>query len=288
MMLHPGSSAGFSVPAIKNGEYEEFRSLIKDKLGIHLSPEKKGLLSGRLQKRLRELKMNSFREYYLRVTADVTGSELGLLADQITTNHTFFMREREHFHFFSHRVLPEVTARIRTEKSSDLRVWCAAAATGEEPYTLAMLIREFLEGEAGTWNAGLLATDLSERALEVARQGRYGEERVAELPQNLIQKYFKRNPGGSYEVREGLKADITFRRFNLTNEVYPFKKKFQVIFCRNVMIYFDPPTKERLVRKLEESLAPGGYLFIGHSETLGTGRPGLVSLRPAVYQKAGS
>lgn len=278
----------FGALAMTDEEFLALRTLVKERIGIHLSEEKRSLLSGRLQKRVRELRLASFREYYERVLSDPHGQELGLLANQISTNHTYFLREKEHFDLFTRETLPRLAARIRAEGKKELRTWCAASSTGEEPYYLAILLMEYFGDDYAYWNAGLLATDISDKALAAARHGVYPADRVSVLPQAILQKYFVKLPDGSFEVAAKVKRELTYRRFNLTNEVFPFRQPFHVIFCRNVMIYFDGPTKEKLIRHLSDFLVPGGYLFIGHSETLGVRKLDFEFVQPAVYRKAGA
>jgi chemotaxis protein methyltransferase CheR len=270
---------------ISDEEFRRFSGIVHQGFGIKLTPEKKTLVVGRLQKMLRERGDISFGEYFRQLESDPSGRELSELINRISTNHTFFNREKEHFDFFRTIALPEATARAKARGGHDLRVWCAAASTGEEPYMLAMLIREHLGPMQGQWEAGLLATDISARALETAAAGIYSEERVADIPPALLKKYFVRLENGDYSATPALKRDITYRRFNLINPEFPFRKPFDSVFCRNVMIYFDNPTKDALVRKIARFTVPGGYLFIGHAETLGRDTGPWQYVRPAVYRR---
>lgn len=274
------------VPPITDQEFDDLKALVKKEIGIHLTAEKRQLLSGRLQKRIRELRLNSYGEYYCFVMADREGQELARLASLISTNHTFFLRENGHFDFLTRKALPEIAAKINAGGGKkELRVWCAASSTGEEPYTLAMLLMEYFGEDYARWDAGLLATDISTRALDLAKAGVYEPEKVACLPPLWIQKYLFKRPDGHFEFTARVKREVLYRRFNLTSEKFPFAKPFHIIFCRNVMIYFDAPTKEALIQKLWENLEPGGFLFLGHSETLGLRRQGFRSVQASVYQK---
>ncbi len=181
--------------------------------------------------------------------------------------------------------LPTVVAQLEKENRKDLRIWCAGCSTGEEPYTLLMLMQEFFGPDYAKWNAGILATDISLKALDTARNGIYPEERIAALPPEFQQKYFRKLGDGNRAVIDRIRQEATFRRFNLMNDSFPFKKPFQIIFCRNVMIYFDQPTRERLVAKFHKFTEPGGYLFIGHSETLGRNQNAYRYLMPAAYRR---
>jgi chemotaxis protein methyltransferase CheR len=271
--------------SITNEEFSLLRALIQRKFGINLSDQKKSLLVGRLQKLLRHLGYASFREYYEALVNDKGEEKLSQLVDRISTNHTYFNRENAHFDFFAQTALPEVANRLRQVNEQDLRIWCAGCSTGEEAYMLLMLLLEYFGEEYRRWNCGILATDISSRVLEIAEQGIYPEDKITMLPETLKRKYLQPTGDGQYAFQECLRKDATFRRFNLMNERFPFKKPFHVIFCRNVMIYFDAPTRTALIEKFHQVMKPGGYLFIGHSETLGRQQNLFKYVMPAVYQK---
>ncbi|NCO51889.1 MAG: protein-glutamate O-methyltransferase CheR, partial [Deltaproteobacteria bacterium] len=243
------------------------------------------LLVGRLQKLMRTLGFGSFSQYIEYLTRDKSEQGLSELVDLISTNHTYFNREKDHFTYFSETAFPAVVENLRRQNRRDLRVWCAGSSTGEEPYTLMMLMMEHLGNDYQNWDAGLLATDISDRALSAARAGVYARDRVEQLPANLRNKYFTPAEQSHLAVKEQVKKEITYRRFNLMNTHFPFKKPFQIIFCRNVMIYFDQPTRDALVTRFHKFIEPGGYLFIGHSETLGRTQTLFRYLEPALYQK---
>lgn len=277
--------AGTAGAAISDGEFALIRGLVHERFGINLTPDKKALVVGRLRKTLEEKGGISFGEYHALILRDGTGAELSDLINRISTNHTFFNREKEHFEFFRRKALPEAAERARRRNSRDLRVWCAASSTGEEPYMLAMLMREHFGADFGNWELGLLATDISEKALSRARAGVYLREQAAGIPPDLLKKHFRPRADGSVEASAALKSDITYRRFNLINSEYPFRKPFDIVFCRNVMIYFDNPTKDAVVRNIAKSMAPEGHFFLGHSETLGRTTPEFDYLQPAVYRR---
>ncbi len=270
---------------ISDQEFLDLRDLIHKRFGINLTEQKRSLLVGRLQKLMRQLNLNSFAQYYQYLLDDKTEQNLGELVDLISTNHTYFNREKDHFDYFYEVALPTIADKLRQENRRDLRIWCAGCSTGEEPYTLLMLMMEYFGNEYGSWDAGILATDISDRALTIARRGVYGSDRVEQLPDNLRRKYFQPVGPGEMGVVEKVKKEATFRRFNLMNTSFPFKKPFQMIFCRNVMIYFDQPTRDALVGRYHQHTEPGGYLFIGHSETLGRSQSRYNYLQPALYQK---
>jgi len=271
--------------SISDKEFSDLRDLIHKRFGINLTEQKRSLLVGRLQKLMRQLNLNTFAEYYHYLTEDKTEQALGKLVDLISTNHTYFNREKDHFEYFFEVALPTVVEKLKRENRKDLRIWCAGCSTGEEPYTLLMLMMEYFGSEYSAWDAGILATDISDRALSIARAGTYSADRVQQLPDNLQRKYFTPAGPGEMAVAEKVKREATFRRFNLMNTSFPFKKPFQMIFCRNVMIYFDQPTRDALVGRYHQSTEPGGYLFIGHSETLGRSQTRYKYLQPALYQK---
>lgn len=274
--------------AISNEEFARLRDLIQKRFGINLTEQKRSLLVGRLQKLMRKLNLATFASYYDYLSNDKTEGSLSELVDLISTNHTYFNREKDHFDFFSQTALPAVIEKLKRENRKDLRIWCAGCSSGEEPYTLLMLMKEYLGAEYSSWDAGILATDISDRALTIARRGCYSTDRVMQLPEQLRRKYFTQAGSDEMAVVEQIKKEATFRRFNLMNTTFPFKKPFQMIFCRNVMIYFDQPTREALVSRYHQCTEPGGYLFIGHSETLGRSQTLYRYLQPALYQKGES
>jgi chemotaxis protein methyltransferase CheR len=270
---------------ISDEEFSLLRTLIHQRFGINLSDQKKSLLVGRLQKLLRHSGYVTFRDYYEALLNDQSEQKLGQLVDRISTNHTYFNREKAHFDYFFHTVLPEVADRLRRAGDLDLRIWCAGCSTGEEPYMLLMLLHEHFGQEYKRWNCGILATDISSRVLGIAEQGVYPEDKIAMLPEKLKSKYLRPSGDGQYAFQESLRREATFRRFNLMNERFPFRKPFHIIFCRNVMIYFDAQTRWALVNRFHQVMQPGGYLFIGHSETLGRQQNLFKYVMPAVYQK---
>ncbi|PLX91384.1 MAG: chemotaxis protein CheR [Desulfuromonas sp.] len=274
-----------SMMTITDEEFNALRRLIYDRFGINLTDEKRSLLVGRLQKMLRTNKIGTFQDYYDYLKTDTSGKAVSDLINMVSTNYTYFNREKDHFDYFVKTALPAVCQKLEQQKRKDLRVWCAGCSTGEEPYTLLMLMHEFLGAQYGQWDAGILATDISERVLSTASQGIYSADKVASLPDNLQKKYFTRLPDGRMQVIDKIRKEVTFRRFNLMNTTFPFKKPFQIIFCRNVMIYFDQQTRNALVQRFHRSMEPDGYFFIGHSETLGRDSQFFRYLMPAAYQK---
>jgi len=271
--------------AISDSEFKHIRDLIYKRFGINLTEQKRSLLVGRLQKLMRQLQLHSFADYFRYLENDKTEASLSELVDLISTNHTYFNREKEHFTYFSETALPAVIEKLKRENRKDLRIWCAGCSSGEEPYTLLMLMMEYLGNDYKSWDAGILATDISDKALTVARRGAYATDRVMQLPNPLRNKYFAPAGAGEMQVIDKVKNEVTFRRFNLMNTTFPFKKPFQMIFCRNVMIYFDQVTRDALVSRYHRHTEKDGYLFIGHSETLGRDQSIYRYIQPALYQK---
>ncbi len=268
---------------ITDGEFDNIRKLVYKHFGINLTEQKKNLVVGRLQKLVKQLGFATFHEYYEYVLDNQQA--LSELVNRISTNHTFFFRESEHFDFFKSVVLPEISQNHKAANDYDLRIWCAAASSGEEPYTLMMTMLDYFGSAYSKWDAGLLATDISEKALKSALGGVYPDERVQLVPDIFKSRYMTQVGSGLWKVNDDIINEVTFRRFNLMNDRFPFKKQFDAIFCRNVMIYFDQTTRDRLVNKLFDITKPGGYLFIGHSETLGRDKTPWRYIKPAVYRK---
>ena len=270
---------------ITDREYDAIRALVYERFGIALGDHKKSLVVGRLQKVLMQHGFRTFQEYYDWLLGDASGAALEELANRITTNHTFFNREPAHFEFFSGTFLPQLVATRRAANHREIRIWCAGCSSGEEPYTLMMLMREFLGAEAPSWKTILLATDISATALRRAIDGVYDHERVSQLPVNLQRRWFVRQSDGHVRVNDEIRKAVVFRRHNLMSPSFPFRHQFDAVFCRNVMIYFDQQTRRDLVAKFHHHTVPGGYLFIGHSETLGREETAYEYVMPALYRK---
>lgn len=262
------------------------QALIYREAGIHLSSAKKALLVGRLSRRLRELGIERFNTYYDRVVADETGTELVILLDAITTNETSFFREPRQFQFLGEQAFPAweqaAEAGLRARR---LRVWSAACSTGEEPYSLAMSILNRFPPDSG-WQVEILATDISTRVLERAVHGVWPIARAATIPEHLLKRYMLRGTGeqqGKMKAGKDVRLPLTFERLNLNDASYPVAGPFDAIFCRNVLIYFDMDSRTRVINRLLDLLAPNGYFFLGHAESL-TGMTDRVrSVAPAVY-----
>ncbi|MDR2909618.1 MAG: protein-glutamate O-methyltransferase CheR [Oscillospiraceae bacterium] len=261
---------------------KEFITLVgylKENFGINLI-NKRVLIEGRLGNHLASIGFNNYTDYLKAVQADKTGKELSTLLNKVTTNHTYFMRESDHFDYFAKAVLPYWEPRVGNR---DLRVWCAASSSGEEPYTLAMILEDYFGGKVPKWDKALLATDISQRVLEQAKEGIYLEEGVEKIPPAWRKKYFTSLGDGRVQVAESIRKQVAYRIFNLMDPVR-YKEPFHAIFCRNVMIYFDQPTKAAVADRLYDALRPGGYLFVGHTESVA--KPTRFRyVMPSVYQK---
>jgi chemotaxis protein methyltransferase CheR len=267
---------------ITEQEFFLLAEFIEANYGIHLKKEKRTLVTGRLQQVLQQGGFTSFTEYYEYLIKDKSGNAMATLVDKITTNHTYFMREEDHFYFLRDYVLPYLK---KTVRDKDLRIWCAGCSSGEEPYTLAMIIDEFFGKEKMWWNTKILATDISDQVLTIARKGIYANENLTSLPPPWKMNYFKKKDLNESMVIDRIKEEVIYRKFNLMDNVFPFRRKFHTIFCRNVMIYFDQQTKAELISKFYDHLEYGGYLFIGHSESLNRGMTRFRYVMPAVYRK---
>ncbi len=269
--------------AISDKDFYMLVEYLQKNFGINLI-KKRTLVESRLNNYLVSSGFDDYTSFLEHAFSDTTGTEMNQILNRLTTNYSYFMREWDHFQYFKDVVLPEMT---NSAKDKDLRIWSAGCSTGQEPYTLSMLISDYLGSDKANWDSKILATDISMKALEAAKLGEYDDDCLKNVPSNWRTSYFVKQQNGSFEVKDNLKKEVIFRRFNLLEEHFPFKKKFHVIFCRNVMIYFNEQTKRTLIQKFYESIAIGGYLFIGQSETIDKGDHRFKSVIPSVYQKVG-
>lgn len=225
---------------------------------------------------------SNFSDYLKSVFEDPSGNEISALINKLTTNHTFFMREADHFRYLRDTVLPYLET---SSKTKDLRIWSAGCSSGEEPYSLAMIIADYFGDQKFMWNTRILATDISPKVLEEAEKGVYSGEAVNTIPKYWGLRYFNKIENENYQISKEIRNEIIYRNFNLMTEIFPFKKKFNVIFCRNVMIYFESKTKMELISKFYDMTESGGYLFIGHSESINKDETKYKYIMPAVYRK---
>jgi chemotaxis protein methyltransferase CheR len=266
---------------ITEKEFRQFAEHIEHNYGIHLKDEKKSLLCGRLSSVLEKNNFTNFSDYFSYLLSDSTGDAARTLIDRITTNYTYFMRESSHFVYFKNTILPNLE---RTVRDNDLRVWSAGCSSGEEAYTLAFIMDEYLRDKK-YWDTKILATDISENALNTAKAGIYETGQIEALPASWRVNYFAKTDGNHWVVQKEIRNQVIFRYFNLKDNAYSFKKKFHVIFCRNVMIYFNNETKHELVSRFYDATESGGYLFIGHAESLNREQTKYKFIMPAVYRK---
>jgi len=266
---------------ITDKEFQQIVDFIKRHYGVNLE-KKRTLIVGRMSNMLVKKGYSGYGEYMDKVLKNPFGEEATELVNTLTTNHTFFLREAQHFDFLRQVVLPEL--KVKEAKNRDLGIWSAAASSGEEAYTIAMVIRDFFGMDAKSWDTTILATDVSRKALAKAEMAVFEEEQIAGLPATWEKQYFTKREDGRFSLKKDIKDQILFRYFNLMED-FPFKKKFHVVFLRNVMIYFDHETKVRLLNKMYDAMAPGGYLFIGTTETIDRSQSKFQYVQPSVYRK---
>lgn len=270
-----------SQAVLKTADFKRIGEIVYQSCGINLTSGKEELVRSRLIKRLRALNLPSYSEYLQHVVGDSSGHELRIMIDCLTTNKTSFFRENQHFDYLRTRILPAIKKRDR-----GVRIWSAGCSSGEEPYTIAMLLSEEIS-DIEHANVKVLATDISERVLAKARAGEYEKETVQDIPAGHLAKYFtavKTSSGRTYTVQNNIKKLVSFARLNLMDR-WPMKGPFDVIFCRNVMIYFDAVTQRNLVQRFHDLLMPGGHLLVGHSESLVANSAGFKYVQPATYVK---
>jgi chemotaxis protein methyltransferase CheR len=264
---------------LRKSQFERIRQLVHELTGINLHPGKEELVKARLTKRLRALGLKSIDAYMEHLRQDGPKGELVTMIETMTTNKTSFFREAQHFDYLCRKIVPAL-------KDRKIRVWSAGCSSGEEPYSTAILLNEAIQ-DINLWDIGILATDLSRRMLAQARKGIYEANLLRDVPPLLLSKYFtciETNPVRRYQVIEPLRRKVHFARLNLIGQ-WPMRGPFDVIFCRNVMIYFDKSTQEQLVKRFWDMLKPEGHLFVGHSESL-AGSPHLFRYaQPAIYMK---
>ncbi len=265
-----------SAPELSAEDFRRVRRIAYERAGLAIPAGKEGLVRSRVSKRLRERRIPSFNAYLDTVEAEKNGEELVKLIDLLTTNKTDFFREPAHFDFLLNHVVPSVVA-----AGTPLRIWSAGCSSGEEPYTLSMVLREALPPR---YDFRILATDIGTHVVAAAKRGNYTAQQLSDVSVARRQRWFTSGEDGSGTVIPELKAPISFAHLNLMAK-WPMNGPFDVIFCRNVMIYFDKPTVTRLVGRFHELLAPGGHLFIGHSESLTAIEHKYRYVQPAVYAK---
>jgi chemotaxis protein methyltransferase CheR len=266
---------------MEKATFNKFRRIVYEKSGITLHDGKEALVTARVGKRMRALGIDDHKKYLEHVLNDDSGNEVIQLLDVISTNVTSFYREPQHFEFLAEQVKKMVSS-----GRSKIRIWCAASSSGEEPYSIAMT---FLEN-CGDWRGDfrILATDISTRILKAATEGSYSYIKVEKVPPRLLDKYFEKietDKGNQYAAKSSLKGLIKYARLNLAKPPFPMSGPFDMVFCRNVMIYFDNEIRRKLLDEVFRLLKPGGYLIVGHAESLTGMLCNLKSIRPSIYIK---
>ncbi len=262
--------------------YIDFRRVVYEATGINLGPHKDALVAARIGKRMRALGIESHRDYLKRVVADESGDEMTQLVDAICTNVTSFFREEEHFTLVRSVVLSGME-----HGQTRFRIWSAACSTGEEPYSLAMALRDVLAARPDV-DLKILGTDLSTKALRIAQEGRYPASRVVGVHKDVLKRHFSRSgksDATTYTVRPDVAAPVLFRQLNLSRPPFPMKGPLDVVMCRNVMIYFDKDVRERLLGEVYRLMRPGGLILVGHAESLSGVESGFKLVTPSVYAR---
>lgn len=268
--------SSFSAVTLSKADFLRVKRIIYAYGGIYVNDRKKILVQSRLMKRLRKLRIQSFTEYLNFIESDAGSNEFLAFVDVLTTNKTDFFREAQHFSFIEQRVLPELAGQ-------HIKWWSAGCSTGEEPITTAITLLE--NRNKNRWSsAKILATDLSNEVLHTASRGIYAANRFTDVPMAYRRKYFREVEQGAYKTVPEIQNMIMYKRLNLLSR-WPMRGNFQVIMCRNVMIYFDRETQIQIVDNFHKMLAPGGYLFLGHSESVSPQNKGFKNQAPAVYKK---
>ena len=272
------AAAAATSMVITDKDFNRLVSFVQSKYGIDLH-QKRQLVTSRLSSTVKGMGYNSFTEYVDYLLKKGSGDDINQLLSRLTTNYTYFMREVESFDYFTSTILPDIVRRHQRDKC--LSIWSAACSSGEEPYNVSMYIMDHLGGQASSWDTRMLASDISVDALNKAKKGIY--ELPDTIPPQWRKNYFKPVGGKMFEVAPKIKQNVIFKQFNLMDPIH-FKRKFDVIFCRNVMIYFDQPTKSALARRMFDATVPGGYLIISKAENLPPDTP-YTRVATSIFQK---
>lgn len=263
-------------------DFHRLYTYIKKNYGIDLS-KKKQLIVSRLSNTLASKGFKDFSAYVDEILSGRDPDMVTAMLNKLTTNYTYFLREEEHFKYLWDVVLPDLAKKHARDKV--LAIWSAGCSSGEEPYTISMYLKEYFGAQASQWDTRILATDISQKILNTAISANYSEESASSVPPSWKQKYFVKTGKDTYTMAPAIKKNVIFRPFNLMDPI-KFKKKFDLIFCRNVMIYFDQDTKDALVHRFYNATVPGGHLFIGHSEGLNKATCPYEYIQPAIYRKS--
>ena len=265
---------------IKDSQLKSYSSFLYQKTGISISESKKEMFQMKIQKLMRRNNISSYDEYFSIITNEKNKVQLEEFINTITTNTTEFFREKAHFEYLKNNIGKILSEIPRIEKNGEIRVWCAASSSGQEPATLAMVLREILDSRI---KIKLLATDISSKVLKKAMRGHYTLAEVDGIPKGYLMKYFTKDADG-YQLKESVLSCISYRYFNLMND-FKFQNGFDIVFCRNVMIYFNNQVQETLVNKIYDNLTDRGMMFIGHSESLVNKKHSFKFVGPSIYKR---
>ncbi|MDH4129855.1 MAG: protein-glutamate O-methyltransferase [Spirochaetota bacterium] len=274
---------------LSNNDFKKLRDLVYKNSGINLQEDKMSLMSARLGSILRSRKINSYSDYYDLVQKDESGQELIILLDAMTTNQTYFFREINHFNFLKDNILPEIIEIKKKLHDNKISLWSSACSSGEEPYSMALTIKDYFTKNIQNinWTLNILATDLSTRMLKKAEAGIYHKNEFAKVQDHLIKQFFQYGVDqwkDYLRVKKDIRNIINFKRLNLL-ENWNQLGSFDIIFCRNVLIYFDRNSQEKLIYKFYNQLNPNGYLIIGHSESLFNVKHKFKYIKPTIFKK---
>ncbi len=264
---------------ITDSEFNYLVNYVKTNYGIDLT-KKRVLIEGRLSYTVKSKGYSSYDQYIKSMLSDPSKKELEVFLNKITTNHSYFARETEHFEFLTKVALPQFEKTNRNQ----IRIWSAGCSSGQEAYNIAMIIDQYFGTKKGLWNTKITATDISTDVLTKAKAGIYQQDNLKDMPPKLLSQYFKKIDNDKFQVIDKIKNEVTFSELNLMGN-FSFAQPFDIIFCRNVMIYFDRETTTNLVEKFYKSTANDGYLFIGHSELIDKTKTKYKYIMPAIYKK---
>lgn len=266
---------------LEESDFIRLTTFIQKNYGINLT-KKKQLIEARLNSTLQSMGFKNFNEYINHILRKSDPKDIEIMLNKLTTNYTFFMRETSHFDFLKNTILPQM---VKEKKNRVLNIWSAGCSTGQEPYTISIILKEFFKTQYPLWDIKILATDISQNALSQAKLGIYLKDSLKDVPESWLRRYFIKSPGkDEYQVSNELKSSVSYKIFNLMDPII-FRVPFDIIFCRNVMIYFNQETKENLVQKFYDATNTGGYLLIGHSETINRSVSKYKYIMPATYRK---
>ncbi|HLE11062.1 MAG: hypothetical protein A2504_01810 [Bdellovibrionales bacterium RIFOXYD12_FULL_39_22] len=269
----------------KNPLFYSTEDLILHYFGIKMLKDDVRSAEDRLRPLLLEYGCNEVKELFLLANDKPESGILLRIADRVVTSYSYFFREREHFDFLRQELLPDIIIKLANRRSNDIRIWSAACSTGEEPYSIEIVAKDFFADYAHRWVAGVLATDISGQVLEYAKAGIYEMDRLIYFPESSLPDYFNKQTDGRYAVREEIKKNITFRLFNLRSEQYPFKSPFHIVFLRNVLMYFDKRMADYVITSVHKALIDGGYLFVSKMDNLSAYHDLFDFVMPGVYHK---